>query len=163
MATVATALKAAGNYGGPGRTPYYVETVIDFSEHTVDCSAGDVVQAITLPAETAVLAAGMEIMAAMTITGTNADEAASLGSDLDPNKWVATIDLDAGAAGTYGASVTGTGGLEVIQAANTLDVVLSGTGSDITAGKLRVFAVLMDISYLGSDKSANEVDRDVLA
>ena len=163
MANVTTALKAAGSYGNPGRKPYYVENEIDFADHTVDCSSGDAVQAITIPANTAILAAGAEITAACTITGTGANENATLGTGLDVDKYVATLDLDAGTAGTHGASVTGTGGLEVHAVADTLDLKLSGTGSDITAGKVRVWALLFNIDGLGSDKSAAEVDRDQLA
>jgi hypothetical protein len=164
MATVTTALKAAGNVGNPTRVPYYVENVIDFADHTVDCSSGDVVQAITIPANTMIVAAGAEIVSACTITSTGADENATLGTDLDADKFVAVLDLDAGTAGTYGATVTGTGGFEVHGTANTLDLTLSGTGTDITAGKVRVFAVLMDIdAHGGGDKSAAEAVRDYLA
>jgi len=41
-------------------------------------------------------------------------------------------------------------------------VLLAGTGASFTAGKIRVYAAMMDISDQG-DMSANEVDRDTLA
>jgi hypothetical protein len=41
-------------------------------------------------------------------------------------------------------------------------VLLAGTGTSFSAGKIRVYAMLMDISDQG-DMSANEVDRDTLA
>jgi len=165
MATVSTALKAAGNYGNPGRKPYYVENEIDFANHTVDPSSGDVVQAITIPANTMILAAGVEITEALTLANdSNQDVNVTLGTGLDADKFVATLDLDAGTAGTYGATVTATGGFEVHGAADTLDLTFSATSANgITAGKLRVFALLFDIDGLGSDKSANIVDRDRLA
>jgi hypothetical protein len=50
----------------------------------------------------------------------------------------------------------------VAAAADTLDVTFAGDGATFTAGKLRVFAMLMDVSEIG-DFTANEVDRDYLA
>jgi len=40
--------------------------------------------------------------------------------------------------------------------------VLAGSGASFTAGKLRAYAIMMDISDQG-DTTANEVDRDTLA
>ena len=46
--------------------------------------------------------------------------------------------------------------------ADTLDLTFAGSGATFTAGKLRVYAMLMDISEVG-DMTAQEVDRDLLA
>ncbi len=46
--------------------------------------------------------------------------------------------------------------------ADTLDLTFAGDGSTYTAGKIRVYAVMMDVSEIG-DTSADEVDRDTLA
>ena len=46
--------------------------------------------------------------------------------------------------------------------ADTIDVLLAGGGASFTAGSIRVYAILMDISDQG-DMSADEVDRDTLA
>jgi len=46
--------------------------------------------------------------------------------------------------------------------ADTIDVLLAGGGASFTAGKIRVYAMMMDISDQG-DMSADEVDRDTLA
>lgn len=163
MATVTTALKGVHGYGNPSRKLYFVENEIDFADHTVDPSASDVVQALTIPANTAIFAAGMEVVTAPTVAN-GTDAVATLGTDLDADKYVAAFDFDAASAGAYAPAVTGTGGVEVHGAANTLDISFSATNADgITAGKVRVWAVLMDIDGLGSDKSAQEVDRDVLA
>ena len=45
---------------------------------------------------------------------------------------------------------------------DTIDFVLAGSGASFTAGKLRAWAVMMDISDQG-DMAANEVARDALA
>ena len=50
----------------------------------------------------------------------------------------------------------------VLSSADTLDLTFAGTGASFTAGKLRVYAIMMDVSSQG-DTSANEVDRDTLA
>ena len=50
----------------------------------------------------------------------------------------------------------------VLASADTLDLTFAGTGASFTAGKLRVYAIMMDVSSQG-DTSANEVDRDTLA
>ena len=165
MATVTTALKAVHGYGNPGRKPFFIENEIDFADHTVDPSAGDVVQALTIPAGTMIMAAGMEVVTAPTLDNDSDDDVvATLGTDTDADKYVAAFDFDAASAGDYAPAVTGTGGAEVHGTANTLDITFSATSADgISAGKIRVWAVLMDIEGLGSDKSANEADRDVLA
>lgn len=163
MATVTTALKAVHGYGNPGRKPYFIENEIDFADHTVDPSAGDVLQALTIPAGTMIVAAGMEVTEAPTVTN-GTDAVATLGTDLDADKYVAAFDFDAASTGDYAPAVTSTGGAEVHGTENTLDITFSATNADgISAGKARVWAVLMDIDGLGSDKSPSEADRDVLA
>jgi hypothetical protein len=162
MADVTTALKAATGNSQRGRNVYMVENTLDFANITADPSASDVVQAITIPAGTMIMAAGMEVVTS--ITGANGtDVVAALGTDLDPNKFVDGFDLDGAAAGAYAPSVTGTGGNEVHGTANTLDVTLTATNADgMTSGKLRVWCAMMDVTEMG-DTSADEVDRDQLA
>jgi hypothetical protein len=87
MADVTTALKAATGNSQRGRNVYMVENTLDFANITADPSASDVVQAITIPAGTMIMAAGMEVVTS--ITGANGtDVVAALGTDLDPNKFV---------------------------------------------------------------------------
>ena len=50
----------------------------------------------------------------------------------------------------------------MLTSADTLDVTLAGSGASFTAGKLRVYASLLDVSDIGS-MTADEVDRDTLA
>ena len=154
-------ISARGN-GTPMRAPYMVEVEINFADFatTPDPSADDVIQAITVPANTMILAAGCEITSALT-EDTATDATISIGTDADPNAWVDALDAS-GAAGTYGPTAS-TGVPEVVATANTLDVLLGSTTCDgISAGKLRVFAVLMDIDAIGT-VGADEVGRDQLA
>ena len=162
MATVSGALAPAHGNSQRGRNPYFVENTINFADITVDPSASDVVQALTVPAGTAILAAGMHFVTAPTVTG-GTDAVATLGTDTNADKYVASLDFDAASAGDYAAAVDGTGGVEVHGTANTIDVSMSATNaSAVTAGKLRVWAIMMDITSIG-DMTADEVDRDTLA
>ena len=92
-------------------------------------------------------------------TGTNAT--ATLGSAVDADEYVTAFDIDGASDGVYAPTVAQAGVL-VAAAADTLDVTFAGDGATFTAGKLRVFAMLMDVSEIG-DFTANEVDRDYLA
>ena len=143
-----------------GRNPYMVEVEIDFAQFATapDPSADDVVQAITIPAGTMILSAGCEITEALT-EDTGTDSTIDVGvTGIDPNGFVAALD-GSGAAGTYGP-IDAAGIPQMVATEDTLDVTLASTTCDgISAGKLRVFAVLMDVSALG-DMGADEVSRD---
>jgi len=74
------------------------------------------------------------------------------------------IDLTANSInpnGAYAPQIAITG-LTASTSADTIDVLLAGGGASFTAGKIRVYAMMMDISDQG-DMSADEVDRDTLA
>lgn len=160
MATLTTFLKSAHGKGNPSRKPYLIENVIDLTESAIDCSSGDIVQALTVPTDTVILWAGIQVKESATMnTGTNAT--AILGTAVDPNEYVAAFDIDGASDGAYAPTVAQAGVL-VASAADTLDVTFAGDGATFTAGKLRVFAMLMDVSEIG-DFTANEVDRDLLA
>jgi len=70
-------------------------------------------------------------------------------------------DIDGAADGAYAPSVTVSADL-VITSADTLDLTLAGGGASFTAGEIRVFACLLDVSDNGI-ATADEVDRDTLA
>ena len=123
-------------------------------------TGGDVVQAITVPANTKILAAGFQVVNSATMnSGTNAT--AILGTAVDDNEYVAAFDIDGASDGAYAPSATVAGDV-VITTADTLDLTFAGDGATYTAGKIRVYAVMMDVSEIG-DTSADEVDRDTLA
>jgi hypothetical protein len=161
MANITAALKASSGNSQRGRNVYYVDNVIDLTANSINPATADTIQAITVPANTLVVAAGLQVVNSATMdTGT--DATASLGfTDGDVDEFVATFDIDGAADGAYAPQIAITG-LTASTSADTIDVLLAGTGTSFTAGKIRVYAMLMDISDQG-DMSANEVDRDTLA
>ena len=159
MATITSLLKAATGNSQRGRNPYMVENTIDIVATTVDPSSADVVQAITIPAGTKILAAGVEVVESATMN-TGTDATVTLGA-ADADEYVTAFDIDGASDGDYAPSVTVSADV-VLASADTLDLTFAGTGASFTAGKLRVYAIMMDVSSQG-DTSANEVDRDTLA
>ena len=159
MATLTSLLLPETGNSNRGRMPYQVELIIDLTAQAIDCSAPDTVQCITLPANTHILHAGVQVVTSATMnTGTNAT--ITLGA-ADVNEYVTAFDIDGASDLAYAPSVTPSAET-VLATADTLDLVFAGDGATFSAGKLRVFALLMDVSEQGST-SANEVDRDTLA
>ena len=159
MATITSLLLPATGNSNRGRMPYQVELSIDLTAQAIDCSSADVVQCITLPANTHILHAGVQVVTSATMdTGTNAT--ITLGA-ADADEYVTAFDIDGASDLAYAPSVTPSAEI-VLATADTLDLTFAGDGATFTAGKLRVYALLMDVSEQGSS-SANEVDRDTLA
>jgi len=162
MATISSVVAPVKSQGNPGRSFYVVEKEIDFSDISVDPSAGDIVQAITIPANTILLTAGLEVTEALSVTG-GTDAVCTLGTDTDADEYVTGFDADAATAGDYAPMAAGALP-EIVGTENTLDLTFSATNvSSIDSGKFRVFAVLISMDALGSDKTADEVVRDQLA
>ena len=159
MATITSLLLPATGNSNRGRMPYQVELIIDLTAQAIDCSAPDTVQCITLPANTHILHAGVQVVESATMnTGTNAT--ITLGA-ADADEYVTAFDIDGASDLAYAPSVTPSAEV-VLATADTLDLVFAGDGATFSAGKLRVYALMMDVSEQGSS-SANEVDRDTLA
>jgi hypothetical protein len=164
MATVTTLASAVRNPGARGRSTYYVQNEIDFAAAVTAkgtaLAASDIIEAITVPANTMIVSAGMECTAAH--TGTSSDCALDLGvTGGDVDAFVDGFDFDAAAVGAY-ATPAAPGCAIVGSAADTLDILIQAqTGTTLT-GKIRVFAWLADVDDIGS-MAANEVDRDTLA
>jgi len=146
-------------YGVSSRVkPYLVEQTIDFSNQTVDAN-GSTMEVVDIPANCICLFAGIEIITALTNSQTDAtvDLGAKSG---DTDGWVDGFDIDGASAGTYADVLVATANPQVHDGADPLKLTFAGTGSSITAGVLRVFAVVMPVG--GLDKP-DEVDRDTLA
>ena len=154
-----TLLPATGN-SQRGRNVYFIEKEIDLTAVAIDPSNADLAQMLTVPANTFIVHAGVQVVESATMN-TGTDATVTLGTDLDPNEFVAVFDIDGAADGAYAPSVSITGDT-VSASADTIDVIFGGTGASFTAGKLRVSAVMMDVSSQG-DTAADEVDRDALA
>ena len=155
MATITATLAPAMGNSQRGRNPYMVEQVVDLTANSINPN-GDVVQCITVPANTKIITAGFEVTSSAT-QNTGTDATAALGT-ADADEYVTAFDIDGAADGAYAPSVTVSADL-VIGSADTLDLTLAGGGASFTAGEIRVFAVMMDVSSLGEMEAA-EVSRD---
>lgn len=162
MATVTTL--AGGSVDGftAGRMPYFKEVLIDFAAAATAkgsaLAAADVIEAISVPANTMILNAGLEVI---TVAGGESnDTTVDLGvTTTEPDNFVDGFDLDAAAAGAYAQNAAAFQPL-VIGTADTIDLLIATATTAPTSGVVRVWAVLMDID---GRKAAAEVDRDVLA
>lgn len=162
MATVTTL--AGGSVDGftAGRMPYFKEVLIDFAAAATAkgsaLAAADVIEAISVPANTMILNAGLEVITVA--GGESSDNALDLGTGVDVDVFVDGFDLDAAAAGAYAQNAAAFQPIIVGSTADTIDVLIQAATTAPTSGVIRVFAVLMDID---ARKTAAEVDRDVLA
>ena len=155
---------AGGTTGHPsnGRTPYLVENTIDISAVASDAgtSNGDIIRCIDVPAETLVLCAGVEVLTALSSSATidiGWASATSGNPSADGDRW---IDGDTNATG-YGTLRTVTdnattglpfGNAVLFPAVETIDATIGG--ADSSAGKIRVWALMCDVSGI------DETDRN---
>jgi hypothetical protein len=159
MATITATLANTHGSSSRGRQPYYVQQIVDLTANSINPN-GDVVQCITVPANTKIIAAGFQVTTSAT-QNTGTDATAILGTAVDDNEYVAAFDIDGASDGAYAPCATPAGEV-VITSADTLDLTLAGGGASFTAGKIRVYAVLQDVSDIG-EMEADEVARDQLA
>ena len=144
-----------GTTGHPSntRSPYLVENTIDVSAVNSDAGTanGDILNALDIPAETLIMEAGIEVTTALSSSATM--DLGITGGDVDRY-----VDGDTNATGY--STLTATARV-VVASADTLDILTAGAAS--SAGKIRVWAVLCDIS--GIDESDNNTstqhDTDV--
>ena len=162
MATVTTL--AGGSVDGftAGRMPYFKEVLVDFAAAATAkgsaLAAADVIEAISVPANTMILNAGFEVI---TVTGgESSDNTLDLGTGVDADNFVDGFDVDAAAAGAYAQNAAAFQPIIVGATADTIDLTIATATTAPTSGVVRVFAVLMDID---ARKTAAEVDRDLLA
>ena len=160
MATITSLLAATRGAGNPSRKSYLQELTVDLTAQAISCTGGDIVQCLTVPANTVILWAGVQVIESATMN-TGSDATVDFGTSADDDEYVAAYDIDGASDLAYAPAAT-PAGVIVLSTANTLDLTFAGTGATFTAGKLRVFAMLMDVSEVG-DKTAQEVDRDTLA
>jgi len=148
MATITTLSNAVSAGTHPSRgiraMPYVVENTINFATATTAkgsaLAINDVIEALQIPAQSIVLAAGFEVLSA--ITG---DVTMSLGvTGVTAAAYVSAQALTGSTAvGTYGTPATA-GYPIVSQSADTLDLLIAASTTAISAGSVRVFAVLVD-------------------
>ena len=133
-----------GRFSAGVRTPYLVETTIDVSQINSDAGAAqnDVLQVLDIPAQTLILHAGIEVITALSSSVTM--DLGITGGDVD-----VCVDGDTNATGYAALTATAR---PIIASADTLDVLVLSAAS--SAGKIRVFALLCDVSGI------DETDRN---
>tara|TARA_R100000353_G_scaffold60651_2_gene48017 strand:+ start:3018 stop:3533 length:516 start_codon:yes stop_codon:yes gene_type:complete len=144
------------------RHAYMVEAVLDISKlPSYSCTNGDIFQLLEIPANTFVIAAGAEVLTAFDGTSPTVDIDFAAGDDIvDGGDVTSTGYLAAGSNG--GANLTSQSTFtQLVTTTDTIDVKLIASSADVTAGKLRVYAIVVDLD--GVAESADEVDRDQLA
>ena len=141
---------------------YMVEAILDISKiSNYTCVNGDIFQVLEIPAGTFIVAAGAEVLTAFDGTSPTVDIDFAEGDDIvDGGDVTATGYLAAGTNG--GANLTSQSSfVQIVTTTDTIDVVLTAGAADVTTGKLRVYAIVVDMNSIAS--SADEVDRDQLA
>lgn len=164
MATVTTL--AGGKTAGrtAGSVPYLVDVVIDLAAAATAkgeaLAAADVIEAISVPANTMILNAGVEVITAVDGAAA-ADNAWDLGvTGVDPDAFMDAYALDEADAGDYAQNAAAFQPIVIGGTADTIDLLIQAATTAPVSGVVRVFAVLVDID---GRVAAAEVDRDTLA
>ena len=148
-----------GRFNPGVRTPYLVENTIDVSQ--INSAAGsaqnDVLQCLDVPAETLVMAAGVEVLTACSSSvvidiGTTGSSAGFL----DPDAFVDAYD--ATGASYAPRDVADAAPMVICKTADTIDALMAGAAS--TAGKIRVWAVLCDIAGVDETDRQSDAQHD---
>tara|TARA_R100000231_G_scaffold135316_1_gene109650 strand:+ start:2120 stop:2575 length:456 start_codon:yes stop_codon:yes gene_type:complete len=148
MATVSKVIGGTAGHPSTRRKPYWVENTIDNS--LFDPANGDIIQAINVPAETLVIAAGLEVLTASSSSVTmDLGITGSTAGHNDPDCWV--DGYDATGTGHAPMDATDAAAMLICKTADTIDILIGGAQD--TAGKVRVWALMCDIS--GSDETAS--------
>ena len=146
---------AGGTTGHPsnGRTPYLVENTIDLAQLRAGTGPdnGDVLQVMDIPAETLIMEAGIEVITALSSSATM--DLGITGGDVD-----IYVDGDTNATG-YG-TLTATA-RHIAASADTLDILIGG--ADSSAGKIRVWAVMCDVSGVDEDDNNTDAQHDTVS
>ncbi len=145
---------------------FLIEKTIDIAKMIANgytMAAGDVFQALEIPAHAMVLFAGAEVTTVFDGTTPLMDIDFAAGDDIvdggDPTSlgWLAS--------GTNGTAMSTSGTItftQLVTTTDTIDVVLNAGAADVTAGVLRVVAAVMLVEEHGR-AYPSEVSRDQLA
>ena len=163
MATVTTLTGGATAGRTAGSVPYLVDKVIDFAAAATAkgsaLAAADVIECISVPANTVILNAGIEITTVL--GGESNDTTFDLGvTGVDADVFVDGFDADAAAAGAYAQNAAAFQPVVIGATADTIDLLIATATTAPTSGVARVWAVLMSVD---GRIAADEVDRDQLA
>lgn len=162
MATITTLAGAATAGRTVGSVPYLVDVTIDFAAAATAkgsaLAAADVIEALSVPVNTVILNAGLEVITAL--GGESNDTTFDLGTGVDADVFVDGFDADAAAAGAYAQNAAAFQPLVVGSTADTIDITIATATTAPTSGEVRVWAILMNVD---GRPAATEVDRDQLA
>jgi hypothetical protein len=140
--------------------PYVIEATLNFATATTTkgsaLAATDVIEVLDIPAESVVLSAGYEVTAA--ITGDVTVDVGVTGIDADNFIDGATLAA-ATAVGTYAQQAAAFQPI-ILASADTLDVLIATSTTAISAGSIRVWAVVCSVA---DRVGPVDVDRDQLA
>jgi hypothetical protein len=150
----------------PGSAMRMVDAILDMDALTADgsCTNGDIFQLLEIPANTFILFAGAEVLKVFDGTSPTVDIDFAAGNDIvDGGDVTSTGILAEGTDGQSNDVITGADSLfeAWITTTDTIDVNLIAGSADVTSGRLRVYACLVDVN--GYAEAADEVDRDQLA
>ena len=153
-----------GTTGHPSRSRgvYVLEKTVDIAAVCTAAgisalTAADIIQAIDIPAESYIIHAGVEVITALNGTTPLLDVDFAAGDDL--------VDgFDATGTGYAGAGTNGhvdytavTTFANRITATDTIDIKVNAGANDVSTGKIRVYAILADISGLDETDSLQAV------
>ncbi len=139
-----------------------VEAILDISKITdYSCTNGDIFQLLEIPANTFVLFAGAEVLTAFDGTSPTVDIDFAAGDDIIDGGDVSSAGfLAEGTNGQANDTMTGAASTftQFVTTTDTIDVKLIASSADVTTGKLRVYACVVDVN--GAQELAAEVARD---
>lgn len=131
---------------GNVKSPYLVERDLVVSELIAKkgsaLAAADVIEAIKLPKQTALLAVFVGKLEASDATTLTFD----VGVSADPDGYIDGYDAQAAAVDSVATAVVTPAPLNVTNAGDTVDVTLATLTGTLTAGKFRVAALVVDIT-----------------
>lgn len=153
MATVSLS-NAVGSNKAPVQTtnlkvPYLIWREVDFAAAAAAKGsalvATDVIEALRIPKDHAVLGAFIKKTAAM--TGTSVDLTLDLGvTGVDVDVFVDGWDFDAAAVGSYGTPAGVQTPDLVLATSDTIDILIATQTGTFTGGKATVYALVVDLT-----------------
>ena len=127
-----------------------VEAILDISKITdYSCTNGDIFQLLEIPANTFVLFAGAEVLTAFDGSSPTVDIDFAAGDDIIDGGDVSSAGfLAEGTNGQANDVVTGAASTftQFVTTTDTIDVKLIASSADVTTGKLRVYACVVDVN-----------------
>ena len=107
-------------------------------------AAADVIEAIRVPSNTAIVDVWVQKVTAMTGSSTDVTlDVGITGGDVD--KWVDGWDFDAAAVGSF-ATPVGVSQSIPLSASDTVDILIATQTGTVTGGVIRVFASCVDLN-----------------